>query len=161
MLFTNRDLEGISSGRITVAFRKWTRPTVKAGGTLVAAAGLLAIETVDPVQPGAITDGDARRAGRESADVVRAELRARREGTCYRIRFHIAGPDPRIALRARGNPGRSELQAILARLDRLDRASSHGARRSTRSPGDPAWSRRHWQRRSAASAIDSRSTYES
>lgn len=31
MLFTAAVLEGIAAGRVTLAFRRWRRPTVKAG----------------------------------------------------------------------------------------------------------------------------------
>ena len=34
MLLKQETLRGIESGAITVAFRRWRRPTVKAGGTL-------------------------------------------------------------------------------------------------------------------------------
>ncbi len=34
MLFKQRILDGIARGEITVAFRKWRRPTVKSGGRL-------------------------------------------------------------------------------------------------------------------------------
>ena len=34
MLLKHVTLEGIRDGRITLAFRRWKRPTVKAGGTL-------------------------------------------------------------------------------------------------------------------------------
>ena len=98
MLFRRDDLVAIASGEITLAFRRWRRPTVKAGGTLHTAAGLLAIESVEPIDPARISAADARRAGFADPGAARAALRG--EGQTYRIAFHVAGPDPRIALRA-------------------------------------------------------------
>ena len=124
MLFRRDDLAAIAAGEITLAFRRWRRPTVKAGGTLRTPAGLLAIDAVDVVAPDAITRREARRAGLADADAVRAALRG--DGTLYRIAFHVAGPDPRVALRARSRLDAGERAEIAARLARLDRASSHG-----------------------------------
>ena len=53
MLFRADDLAAIAAGEITLAFRRWKRPTVKSGGTLATRPGLLAIEAVDPVEPAA------------------------------------------------------------------------------------------------------------
>jgi len=124
MRFRHVDLAAIAAGEITLAFRRWRRPTVKAGGTLRTPAGLLAIDAVDVVAPDAITRREARRAGLADADAVRAALRG--DGTLYRIAFHVAGPDPRVALRARSRLDAGERAEIAARLARLDRASSHG-----------------------------------
>jgi hypothetical protein len=124
MLFRQETLRGIESGEVTLAFRRWRRPTVRAGGTLRTRAGVLAIELVEPVEEDAITDADARRAG--AAD--RAELieRLRPEGTLYRVEFRRVGPDPRIALRQRAELDEQERAAIAARLARLDAASRRG-----------------------------------
>src|SRR5215216_5824624 len=124
MRFRHVDLAAIAAGEITLAFRRWRRPTVKAGGTLRTPAGLLAIDAVDVVAPDAITRREARRAGLADADAVRAALRG--DGTLYRIAFHVAGPDPRVALRARSRLDAGERAEIAARLARLDHASSHG-----------------------------------
>ncbi len=48
MLLKQDVLEGIRAGRITLAFRRWLRPTVKTGGTLLTPMGQLRIEKVDP-----------------------------------------------------------------------------------------------------------------
>ncbi|WP_210185136.1 hypothetical protein [Sinorhizobium sp. NFACC03] len=63
MLFRQHVLAAIASGDVTLAFRRWTKPTVRAGGTLRTAVGVLAIDAVDEIEEGAITDGDARKAG--------------------------------------------------------------------------------------------------
>ena len=63
MLLKQRVLNGIAEGRITLAFRRWKRPTVKAGGSLRTVIGVLAIESVDVVDEESITKQDAKRAG--------------------------------------------------------------------------------------------------
>ena len=63
MLLKKQVLDGIAEGRITVAFRRWKRPTVKTGGSLRTTVGLLAIEFVEVVDEERITKQDAKRAG--------------------------------------------------------------------------------------------------
>ena len=126
MLFKRLFLDGIVSGEITAAFRRWTRPTVRAGGTLKTAVGVLAIDSVEQVPPGVITEAEARRAGYPSRDALMAELDAREQGEIYRIELRYAGPDPRIALRARAELSGEELAALRKKLDRLDGASPVG-----------------------------------
>src|SRR5919197_4883103 len=99
MLFRQDDMRRVAAGEITLALRRWRRPTVKAGGSLRTRAGMLAIDSVEVVEPEEVTDADARRAGRADRAALLAGLRG--DGRLYRIAFHLAGPDPRIALRER------------------------------------------------------------
>jgi hypothetical protein len=115
-------LRGIAAGEITVAFRRWKRPTVRAGGTLTTRVGVLAIDAVEPVDD--VDEEGARRAGFPDAAAARARLRP--EGTLYRVTFHLAGPDPRIALRERAELAPDELAELRARLARLDRSNPRG-----------------------------------
>ena len=126
MLFRQPFLDGIAAGRITLAFRKWRRPSVRAGGTLHTPAGLLAIEEVAAAADSALTPSAARRAGYASLGELRADLDAQRAGTLYRIRFRRAGDDPRIALREQGDLSSAECHALRRKLARLDSASSAG-----------------------------------
>lgn len=115
MLIRIVDLEAIASGRVDTQFRRWRRPTVKAGGTLLTAVGTLAIDAVEPVSDD-IDDEEARRAGFSDARDLMATLAKRGEGQLYRIRLHHIGADPRIALRA-SLDDLSDVQAKLARMD--------------------------------------------
>ena len=63
MLFRMQTLRAIERGEITLAFRRWRRPTVKAGGRLRTAVGELAIRSVDVVSIDAVTAREARMAG--------------------------------------------------------------------------------------------------
>jgi hypothetical protein len=122
VLFRKADLERIAAGEITVAFRRWRRPTVRGGGTLTSRAGVLAIESVEKIDEARITKADARRAGRADPDAVRAEL-AGRPGDTYRIRFALGGIDPRVELRERIDG----LGDAIAALERIDARSASGA----------------------------------
>ncbi len=104
----------IAAGEVDLAFRRWRRPTVRAGGSLRTPIGVLAIDAVDAIDPDDITDADARRAGH--ADREKALSALRPEGTLYRIAFHLAGPDPRVALRERTDLTADERERIESRL---------------------------------------------
>ena len=124
MLFRQDVLRRIGEGEVTLAFRRWRRPTVKAGGTLRTRVGVLAIESVELVDERHVTDADARRAGAADREELLAALPG--EGELHRIEFRLAGPDPRIALRERSKISPAERAEIDARLARLDAASRHG-----------------------------------
>ncbi len=120
MLFKQAILDGIRAGRVSVAYRRWTRPSVRAGGTLLTRVGQLAIVSVTPVDPQTIDEREAARAGHASrAELLRA-LDTRSEGTVFRIELGGLGPDPRVALR-RSAGSAAEHEALRARLARLDR----------------------------------------
>lgn len=127
MLFPRETWAGLADGTIRLAFRRWRRPTVRAGGTLRTPAGVLAIDAVDVVADDDITDHDAVRAGhRDRADVL-AHLRPGPDRTLYRIAFHHAGEDPRVGLRGRDHMDDDELRDLALRLDRMDAHSRDGA----------------------------------
>jgi hypothetical protein len=113
MLLKVAVLEAIKAGEIGLVFRRWRKPTVKAGGTLNTAVGQLAIDEVAEVDPAAITDAEARLAGHPSADALRAALGG--EGAVYRVQPRYLGDDPRKAMRTD-----TDLGDVLARLKRLD-----------------------------------------
>ena len=124
MLLSADVRERIAAGEVSLAFRRWRRPTVKAGGTLRTPVGVLAIDAVELIEPEAITEADAVRAGHESREALLAALRP--EGALYRIAFRLAGPDPRAALRERADLSQAEREELARRLARLDAASRHG-----------------------------------
>ena len=118
VLFDRRFWPGLADGTITVAFRRWKRPTVKAGGTLQSPGGLLAIDEVQPISAQDVTDDDACAAGYADRDKVLAALRP--EGALYRIRFHRRGDDPRVELRRSTDFDPAELEDLIRVLDRLE-----------------------------------------
>lgn len=126
MLFKQAILEKIARGEVTLAFRRWRRPTVKRGGRLRTAAGVLAIDAVDAIEADALTAADARRAGFTDLAALQTDLRRGGEGRLYRIAFRLAGADPRVQLRQTSRFDPEALAALLARLDRLDAGSRSG-----------------------------------
>lgn len=63
MLLKLELLEQIQAGKVDLIFRRWSRPSVKAGGTLKTRVGLLAIKAMDEISPDDVTDAEAQRAG--------------------------------------------------------------------------------------------------
>ena len=140
MLFRRDILQGIADGRVTLAFRRWRRAAPADGSSLRSSVGVLCLDRVTVVDEGDITMQDVRRTGM-SPDELRASIAG--EGTLLRIELRLAGDDPRITLRER-LPEHAELEAIIARLARIDAAS--------RSP----WTRRYLQLIADQSGIVSR-----
>jgi hypothetical protein len=125
LLFPSRFLKGIADGSITLAFRRWKSARAKVGSRHTSPVGLIEIDAVDVVELEDISVEDALNAGYESLDELIAWLSAR-DGSIHRVAFHFAGPDPRIALRNRGDLDEDEVIDIKARLARFDGASTDG-----------------------------------
>jgi len=127
MLFRKEFLEGIREGDITLAFRRWRRPAVQAGGTLLTPVGQLNIKSVEPVDLDLISTAEAHRAGYDSREALLDELQRRPEGEIYRIELGLLLPDPRITLREMPADTDAEIQALRSRLSRLDSRTADGA----------------------------------
>lgn len=125
MLFPSSLHTALADGSVTVAFRRWRRPTVRPGGTLRYPGGVLAIDEVTRITPEAVDDADARAAGATGREDVLARL-ASGSGELYRIRFHHLGEDPRVALAQDADLDASTIAGIRAQLDRLDERSRRG-----------------------------------
>lgn len=117
-------LQAIAAGSVTIAFRRWDQPRVRPGSTQRTSVGVLEFTSVERVDEADLTEADATAAG--FADL--AALRAAQAGDrpLYRIGVRLAGPDPRVALRARSRLSATATAEITARLERLDRASRRG-----------------------------------
>jgi hypothetical protein len=124
VLLPMKAARAVADGSVTLAFRRWRKQDVEPGHVFTTVAGLVRVTAVDPVDADAITDDDARLAGWDSAERLRARLAP--EGTTYRIGLEHAGPDPRVALRQSDSLSATDVEEIDRRLERLDRASSHG-----------------------------------
>ena len=118
-------LEKILRGQVTLVFRRWLRPSVKAGGTLKTSLGVLAIDALERIDPDDISEGDAGCAGYPDRAALLAELSGR-EGDLYKIALHHAGADPRIQLREQSDLDETQVVELRRRLDRFDAASRSG-----------------------------------
>jgi hypothetical protein len=125
MLFRPATLRGIADGTVTRAYRKWDRPRVRPGGRQRTPAGVVAFDAVEPVDRDSLTHGDALAAGLAGLDELLELVGRRPTGTIYRVDLHLAGPDPRVALRE-ATPSPDEVAQLVGRLERLDRTSRHG-----------------------------------
>ena len=112
---------------MTVTFRRWKRRQAVAGNRYRTPAGIIQADSVEVVDPVSIGDADARRSGYPSAPALRAELPGANDLPLYRVEFHLVDePDPRAELAASDDLSADDLAEIDRRLERLDRASSHG-----------------------------------
>jgi len=108
MLIKRDVLDAIVRGDIDLQFRRWTRPTVKPGGTLRTAVGLLAIGRVETMAPEAVSLADARRAGFADLAAFNRWLGTMKDGPLFqRIELSFAGEDPQATLGRRRNWQRS------------------------------------------------------
>ena len=125
MLFRQDALDRIRDGRVSVVFRRWRQARVRAGTKLRTMIGLVEIRSVDQVT--AVDDADARLAGYESADALRADIPGDADRPLFRMEVGFAGADPRIALRADDALSEADRTGLTAQLDRMDRSGSRGA----------------------------------
>jgi hypothetical protein len=126
VLLRKPTLDAIAAGEVSVAFRCWKRPTVRAGGRLRTAIGELAIREVDPIAPEDVTDADARRAGFAGREEMLAAHPCPPDRRLHRIAFELAGPDPRVALRDDDALTGTQVRDIAQRLERMDAHSPDG-----------------------------------
>lgn len=125
MLFKSAVLEGICSGRVTLAFRRWTTARIKSGSEIRTSMGVVAVTAVETVATKAITQADARRAGYETRAALIADIERFGNGPIYRIGLRFTGSDPRVALRKK-TLTRADEADIARRLGCLDKASKDG-----------------------------------
>lgn len=127
MLFEPRLRDGIADGTVTVMFRRWRRTQAVAGHRYRTGSSMIQVESVDVVDPAAITDQEARKAGYADAAALVAGLRGDPGLPLYRVRFHrLEGPDPRDLLASDDTLTTEDVAELDARLGRLDRASATG-----------------------------------
>jgi hypothetical protein len=88
----------VASGTITVSYRLWSRPKVKAGGVYRSGGATIEVDDIELVPFSSITDDDLARTGERDLDGLRA--RAAHAGPIdddtlvYRVEFHVVdGPE--------------------------------------------------------------------
>ena len=126
MLLPSKIAHGVRDGSVSLAFRRWKQPDVRVGAEFRTSAGVLRVTSVKVVDPEGITDVEAVLAGLRDAAEVRKRLKPDPALPTYRVGLAWVGEDPRIALRESADLTDEEVRAIDVRLERLDRASTHG-----------------------------------
>jgi hypothetical protein len=93
MQFSRELRDDVVSGSITVSFRLWQTPRVKAGNRYAVGPAQIEIDSVDLVPFGSITKTDIRKSGEPDIDTLRA--RAAHSGPIsddtlvFRVEFHL------------------------------------------------------------------------
>ena len=127
MRFEQRLRDGVHSGAIVLAFRRWQRSQVVAGRLYRTGIDMVEVESVDVVEPSSVDAAQAREAGYASVGELLSDLRGDPALPVYRIRLRrVDGPDPRDELASAGSLTEADVATITARLARMDRASSRG-----------------------------------
>ncbi len=88
--------------------------------------GVLGFSAVDAMESGAITEDEARQAGFSSLAALLKDLGPDDERAIYRVSLHLAGPDPRVALRDADSLDAAAVAELQRRLGRFDAASPTG-----------------------------------
>ncbi|MDB4955712.1 MAG: hypothetical protein JWO36_3281 [Myxococcales bacterium] len=126
LLFKKPFFEGLQSGAITLTFRRWQKPHVRAGGRYRChPIGVLEVDAIARIQVNAITAADATRAGFPSRDALvayLAELGPLDEATeLWRVELHHGGDGDRVTLALEDELEDADIAAIRAKLARMDR----------------------------------------
>lgn len=126
LLFKKAYWEGLKDGTITLTFRRWQKPHVKAGGRYRChPIGVLEVDDVKLVKAGALTSRDAKRAGfasREALVATLAELGPLDDATeIYRVELHHGGDGDRVPLALEDQLTPEDVETIRAKLARMDR----------------------------------------
>lgn len=125
LLFKKPFHAGLVSGEITLTFRRWQKPHVRAGGRYRChPIGVLEVESVDVVEVRSITAEDARAAGFESREKLLeflGELGDLDEDTeVHRVKLHHGGDGDRVELALESTLGKEDVAAIKEKLARMD-----------------------------------------
>lgn len=126
MIFKVKHLTAIKAGAITLAFRRWTKPTIKAGSRLHTAMGVIEVTAMEKFSLRDLTPDLARKAGFDTVAALVDELGKAHAGVVYKISLRYQGEDPRIALRNKTDITAEELLIITQKLQRLDKSSKTG-----------------------------------
>jgi len=95
MQFSAELRDQVASGAITVSYRLWSRPKVKAGGVYRSGSTTIEVDEIDLVPFSSITDEDLARTG--EPDLEQLRTRAAHAGPIdddtlvYRVEFHVVG----------------------------------------------------------------------
>lgn len=140
MLFTAATLDGLVAGTVSATYRRWSTVRPRVGSRFTTRVGVVEVAAITPVEPGSLNDDDARAAGfadraallRWIDKSARGPAGTRRDGTgrLYRIDLTLAGPDPRVALRADTALDPATLAELRTKLDRMDAAADRPWTRS-------------------------------
>jgi hypothetical protein len=127
LLFQKKFHQGLTDGSVTVTFRRWERPHVKPGGRYRChPIGVLVVDAIARVRIADITEGDARRSGFASRVELMEYIRSGPGGEVdddteiFRVDLHHGGEEDRVAIALDDQLSPEDVEAISARLARMD-----------------------------------------
>ena len=126
MIFKLSHLEGIKAGKITLAFRKWKKPTVRKGSLIKTEIAVVEIVDVCEAQLHDISNSYAVNAGFDILKNLIKAIDSVQDGTLYKIKVRYYSEDPRIALREHTAVPEHDFQLLKKKLERLDNHSTMG-----------------------------------
>src|SRR4051812_29745012 len=98
LLFKGAFHPGLKSGAITLTFRRWDKPHVKAGGRYRChPIGVLEVDSIRRARVEDLTDEDARKAGFPDRAALLAHLEMT-SGDVWRVELHHGGDGDRVAI---------------------------------------------------------------
>ena len=118
MLFRKEFLDKIKNGQIRLAFRRWKKLSIKSGGQLKTAIGIIEFKKITPIKMKDLTANLAAQSGFSDLDKLLKYLAS--EGTIYKIEFDLVGPDPRLKLREENKISKTEMDLLVQKLHSLD-----------------------------------------
>lgn len=127
LLFQKAFHEGLVSGRVTVTFRRWAKPHVKAGGRYRChPIGVLQVDAVARVRVGDLGPADAIAAGFDTLEALLAYMAGASEepllptSEVFRVDLHHGGDGDRVGVALETELTRDDVAAIAAKLAKLD-----------------------------------------
>ena len=127
LLFQKKFHQGLTDGSVTVTFRRWERPHVKPGGRYRChPIGVLVVDAIERVRVADITERDARRSGFLSRAELMEYIRSGPGGEVdddtpiFRVDLHHGGEEDRVAIALDDQLSPEDVEAITARLARMD-----------------------------------------
>ncbi|HET9564108.1 MAG TPA: hypothetical protein VFP27_06280, partial [Mycobacterium sp.] len=112
-------------------YRRWEVVRPKVGARFTTSAGIVEVTSITAIDDEQLTAQDAADAGFDSVAALVKWTSGKGRGDLYRIGIVLAGPDPRVALRRSVELAPTDVTALSARLDRMDRAAEQPWTRST------------------------------
>jgi hypothetical protein len=127
LLFQKRFHQGLVDGSVTLTFRRWDKPHVKPGGRYRChPIGVLQVDRIERVRLASITERDAVRSGFASRDELLEYIRSGPGGDTdddtelFRVELHHGGEEDRVDIALDDALSADDVEAIAARLARLD-----------------------------------------
>lgn len=125
LLFKKAFFAGLTSGAITLTFRRWQKPHVRVGGRYRChPIGVLEVDRVDRVRAAAITADDAQRAGFATLPELRAYLEElgplTDDDELWRVELHHGGDGDRVEIALADELTEADVDTIAKKLKKLD-----------------------------------------